>query len=155
MLNLVGTEFVNFKFEDEKFFAPMKEVKNVTFKNCTFKAIKDWKQFIGCKFINCIFEGATLQHCTFKDECTLEKCNFKDADMKGFHFAYDVTIKECNFDNADLEEASIIDTKVENCSFKNCNVNKIFFKYVEGKGHDVPAEMKEANNFDKMKVVVW
>ena len=27
MLNLVGTEFVNFNF-DEKFFAPMKEVKN-------------------------------------------------------------------------------------------------------------------------------
>ena len=155
MLNLVGTEFVNFKFEDEKFFAPIKEVKNITFKNCTFKVLPEWKQFIGCTFIDCNFEGATLQHCTFKDECTLEKCNFKNADMKGFHFAYDVTIKECNFDNADLEEASIIDTKVENCSFKNCNVNKVFFSYVEGKGHDIPAEIKEANNFDKMKVVVW
>lgn len=155
MLNLVGTEFVNFNF-DEKFFASMKEVKNVTFKNCTFKAIKEWgAHFVECKFIDCNFEGATLQHCTFKDECIFEKCNFKNADMKGFDFAYDVIIKECIFDDADMEEASIIDTKIENCSFKNCNVNKVFFSCVEGKGHDVPVEMKEANNFDKMKVVVW
>ena len=155
MLNLVGTEFVNFKFEDEKFFASMKEVKNITFKNCIFKEISEWTAFIGCTFIDCNFEGAKLHHINFKDECIFERCNFKSADMKKFDFAYDVNVKECVFDNADMEEASIIDTRIENCSFKNCNVNKVFFSYVEGKGHDIPAEMKEANNSDTMWISVW
>ena len=81
MLNLVGTEFVNFNF-DEKFFASMKEVKNITFKNCTFKVLPEWTAFIGCTFIDCNFEGAILHHINFKDECIFEKCNFKYKHQK-------------------------------------------------------------------------